>query len=121
MRSQLTEIVRFLLVLAIVCSSAACTEYRHLQRESSSIPYDVEIGDRVYVVKNDGQQHEFKVIDVTEDSIHGRDLEISWEQVRTLEREEIAETETAIAAVGTATWLVAMYYVLAGVAAFALF
>ncbi|MEP4146090.1 MAG: hypothetical protein ABJL54_02655 [Halioglobus sp.] len=117
----MTVIFRVLLALAIVCSSGACSEYRHLQRGGSPIPYDIEIGDQVCLVTNDGQQYDFKVIDVNEEYIYGQDLDISWERVRVVEREEIAEKETAIVAVGTATWLVSMYYLLAGIAAFSLF
>ncbi|MEH6582036.1 MAG: hypothetical protein V7754_08875 [Halioglobus sp.] len=108
MGSALTVLGRFLLVLAIICSSTACTTWNNLHRESSPIPYDVEVGDKVKLATYDGQQHEFKVIDVTEDSIQGKGLEIPWEEVKWLERRGLDKKGIGVTTATIVAALVAM-------------
>jgi hypothetical protein len=60
----------------------------------------VEKGDTVVVTTDDGQVHTFKVVDITEGGIHGRELSVPFSDMRLLQIKRVDVKKTVLLTIG---------------------
>jgi hypothetical protein len=60
----------------------------------------VETGDTVVVTTDDGQVHTFKVVDITEGGIHGRELSVPFSDIRLLQVKRVDVKKTVLLTIG---------------------
>jgi hypothetical protein len=73
------------MLMALLCLSA-CARY-HTAKSPSGIPalHELSVGDTVEIVTADVKEYHFKVVDITETSLVGNNVEVPFEQIRILE------------------------------------
>lgn len=59
----------------------ACATYVPIEKTIGETPYDVFVGDKVRVVTKDQQSYEFKVVEITGDSLKGKKVEIPFKNI----------------------------------------
>ena len=105
-RSALTRLVICLVTLSLVtgCSTSRVVNYSASQPLSSQ----VAVGDKVEVLKKDGEKLRFKVSDVSAEGLHGPDVFVPAAEVDTVtvvEGVHPAMIAFVVALAATAVWM----------------
>jgi hypothetical protein len=108
-RSRLARTRRWIALLTAV-ALAACTSLRTVPIEAGRAPVGVAPGDTVVVTTVAGEKLEFEVVRIDRDALIGADARVAFEDIATLQVEEIDPSKTggAIFAGGIATLMVGL-------------
>jgi hypothetical protein len=89
-------LVVFSFLFTVSCSSFYPVSGTSPQQWSSAI----EVGDTVQVTKKNGETQEFKVVRVTSDGIEGEGVQIAFDEIDSIQKEEISPGKTTGLVVG---------------------
>lgn len=96
-RGLSTMNARTSVVILLMSLLVACVQYQPIQPEprDQKSPYDVSIGDTVKIVTDKAEGVEFRVTEISETAIVGNDIEVRFENIRTLQVKK-GEVETKV-------------------------
>ena len=98
---------------------AGCTSLQTAEMPSGELHTQIRagelisIGDRILVVTADGSEHQFKVTELDDTSIHGKDEIIRIDDIVALQTRELSAGKTALLAGGASIGVVAALIVAA--------
>ena len=107
----------------ITATLAGCTSLQTAEMPSNELRTQIRagelisIGDRILVVTADGSEHKFKVTELDDTSIHGKDEIIRIDDIVALQTRELSAGKTALLAGGVSVGVVAALFVAAVFAA----
>lgn len=92
--------LRFLLVFLVATSLVGCTSLRAIERPVSSIPSELEAGDRVRIETLSGKTYELLVSSLSESALvgkadDGKSWKVPYRQIRSIRVEEPSAAKTA--------------------------
>ena len=99
-RSFLFFLDRKFLILAIMAFIQGCTSLQPVNIAQESERTAIDKGDTVVVSTNSGQVHTFKVVDITTDGLHGKELSIPYSDIRLLQIRRVDVQKTILLTVG---------------------
>ncbi len=87
---------------------SGCTTMTVAGSQPHEVVRKVEVGSKVRIITKDGQRHLFKVTQMTSDSISGKEVQVSYDDMAQVEVKELDAWRTAVVVtkVGAATFLV---------------
>ena len=85
-------VVAILLAVLIGCTSH---DYKDLPRNDGEMPpYALTVGEVVSITTNNGQKLEFEITGLSRSSIHGDDVEVSYDNIQAVQVKQADETRT---------------------------
>ena len=83
-----TEITQYSMTmfLIIILLVSSCTSHRVIEANKPNIQSHLKPGDKVRVITKDSQEHEFKVVEVTDEAIVGENQTIMFRDISNLEK-----------------------------------
>lgn len=110
--------MRFWISLLSILIISACSSLKPVELSSLELQEQIsqgevlQIGDRVKVITEDGQRHEFRVTEISDSAVIGNDTNIEITQIVALESRRFSGGKTALLAGGT----ILLYQVLGALA-----
>ena len=86
---------RILLLCLFLLTGCVSHEYKSLVRLDSHIPpYDFSVGDVVTVITTKEQSFEFKITEVSETSILGKNIEVKYDEIQAAKVKQVDGLKT---------------------------
>ncbi len=94
---------------------SGCTTMTVAGSQPHEVVRKVEVGSKVRIITKDGQRHLFKVTQMTSDSISGKEVQVSYDDIAQVEVKELDvwRTVVVVGKVGLATYGAVMLTALA--------
>ncbi len=91
------------MAIVVLVFLSGCTTLTKIEKSPSSIASNIQKGDKIKVVTNDGTAMDIKVKEMSDTSIIGESIQIKYDDIETIEKKKMDGTKTAI--VGVAGYL----------------